>query len=46
MAVKHTWTQPELMELADRMISRGTSVVMNDQKQLQRDCLACGRIVD
>jgi hypothetical protein len=42
---KHVYTPIEMMNLADRMIARGTSKMMTGQDSLQRDCLACGRIL-
>jgi hypothetical protein len=39
------YTILELLNLADRMIGRGTSIVLKDQPQLQSDCLSCGLIL-
>jgi hypothetical protein len=35
----------ELMELADRLISRGTSKIMPGEESMKRDCLSAGRIL-
>jgi hypothetical protein len=36
---------PELLVLADRMIGRGTSHILKNQPQLQKDCLDCGMLL-
>jgi hypothetical protein len=45
MAVRRKFTIPELLDLADRMISRGTSDTLKDQPELKADCLACGMLL-
>ncbi len=42
---KHTWTLPELMALADRMIGYSTTGTFNKHLQLKADCRACGMIL-
>lgn len=39
------FTVPELLDLADRMIGRGTNDTLRSNPQLQRDCLASGMIL-
>jgi hypothetical protein len=46
MVPQRKYTIPELLDLADRMISRGTSDSLNSNLQLlRRDCLSCGMIL-
>jgi hypothetical protein len=45
MAPQRKYTVPELLDLADRMIARGTSLVLKEQPALQADSLACGLIL-
>ena len=42
---KHTFTVPEILELADRMIGRGTASNLAGDVTVQEDCLAVGRIL-
>jgi hypothetical protein len=45
LAVRRKFTIPELLDLADRMISRGTSDALKDHPELKADCLACGMLL-
>jgi len=45
MIPQRKYTIPELLDLADRMISRGTSDSLNSNLQLRQDCLSCGMIL-
>ena len=45
MVAQRKFSIPELLDLADRMISRGTSNNPKYSAQLQQDCLSCGLLL-
>ena len=42
---KHTWTLTELLDLSDRMLSRGTAGTLGDLVEVKVDCQSAGRIL-